>query len=83
MELAALDRLAQRLGRREQMTLTHELLEGSRTHPIGERSPELCDLPRAHDGSRESPKMRSAHTAQCLSPTPSRMNATAMPVASA
>src|SRR6185369_10601312 len=33
----ALDRLAQRFARGEQLLLAHELVEGARAHPLGER----------------------------------------------
>ena len=83
MEVAALDRLAKRLARCKEMTLAHELLEGSRTHSIGKRPPQVREPRVAHNVSRDSPRMRSAYTAQWLSPAPSRANAIATPVASA
>lgn len=85
MKLTALDRLPKRLSRREQVSLSHELIERSGPHPVGEWPRRLGEpLPaRAHEGSRARPRMRSAYTAQLLKPTPSSANATATPIASA
>jgi hypothetical protein len=42
VQLAARNRLAQRLTRSEQMSLTDELREGARPHPIGQRTQAIA-----------------------------------------
>src|SRR6185312_11742515 len=71
--LTVLDRLAQRLARREQMALPHELIERARTHAVRKRPREVreCRLPaiarpirRAHGTSRARMPGRALMSAQ-------------------